>query len=217
MATSIQRFDFSINVMRAQLWQYDNATKTTEILQHLNDWIAENNGLFWDSWLVDVFNLETANEFGLSVWSTIFNLPLFADQETSPDDYPAFGFAAYGSAFNQGNFAVDQPFYNLTVEEKRIILRMKAFKILTNPTMKQINEFFSRLFGPLNAYVTSDNTLPMQCVYNFSSSIGVSDRLIKAMQTLDVLPTPATVKATMGIFQSATNAIHFSKTGNITG
>ena len=76
MAATIQEFDFSVDLLQAILWQYNNATSLQSLLNSEQAWVIENQTEFWENWLRDVFDLRTANEFGLSVWSIILGIPL---------------------------------------------------------------------------------------------------------------------------------------------
>ena len=76
MSGGIQLFDFSVDLLRAILWQYNDATRLQSLLQQKQDWYNEQQTEFWSSWYRDVFNLDTANDFGLAVWSIILEVPL---------------------------------------------------------------------------------------------------------------------------------------------
>lgn len=78
MTTRIQEFDYSINLLRALLWQDNAAPKTTSLLQQKQAWYDENVSTFWQNWVTDVFDIRTANEFGLAVWAIILGIPTSA-------------------------------------------------------------------------------------------------------------------------------------------
>ena len=65
--SKIQDFTFSANLLESLLWQYNEAETLQSILQQKQDWYDLNFSQFWDDWYNDVFNLQTANNFGLSV------------------------------------------------------------------------------------------------------------------------------------------------------
>ena len=65
------KLEFNVNLMRTILWQYENAPKLKALVQSEQDWANENVTEFWKDWYRDVFNLKTANDFGLNVWSRI--------------------------------------------------------------------------------------------------------------------------------------------------
>ncbi|WP_231668322.1 DUF2612 domain-containing protein [Ralstonia solanacearum] len=63
-------------------------------------WSASRHGTnathtaFWENWIRDVFDLRTANDFGLSVWSEILGVPLAVTVDPTKPGTPVFGFAA---------------------------------------------------------------------------------------------------------------------------
>ena len=64
-----------INLEKTILWQYDKATRLTRVLLSKENWYKQNVTNFIVGFLIDIFNLKTANDFGLSVWGKILNFP----------------------------------------------------------------------------------------------------------------------------------------------
>ncbi|BBW41278.1 DUF2612 domain-containing protein [Citrobacter portucalensis] len=98
---NIQRFDFSLDLMKVLKWEYDQSPNLSNIFNLKQKWYDDNHQDFWTSWERDVFNLFTANDFGLNVWAIILNLPLYTESKASPTNYPAFGFADFGLNFGR--------------------------------------------------------------------------------------------------------------------
>jgi hypothetical protein len=71
----IQQFDFSVNLLQALLWQYNGATNLQGLLEAKYNWYYTNQSQFWNDWIGNVFNLATADDFGLAVWSIILGQP----------------------------------------------------------------------------------------------------------------------------------------------
>lgn len=92
MSTQVQSFDYSVDLLRSVLWAYNEAENLQGLLNAKQTWYDKNHVEFWESWITDVFDLRTANDFGLSVWAVILDLPLFGDNAVSPPEYPAIGF-----------------------------------------------------------------------------------------------------------------------------
>lgn len=90
MSASIEDFDFSVDVLSALIWRNNEAAHLQALLQAKQDWYAENFEQFWTDWVTDVFDLRTANEFGLSVWALILGVPL--SLIIAPNTGPQFGF-----------------------------------------------------------------------------------------------------------------------------
>lgn len=91
----IQEFDsFIVDVKQSILWQYDNATNLLGLINQKQIWYDLYQSQFWEDWYNNVFNLQTANFFGVELWSKILNLPfLVPTQEISTQ--PTFGFNAF--------------------------------------------------------------------------------------------------------------------------
>ncbi len=81
--SDIQEFDFSVNLLKAILWQYDGSPNLKGLLDEKDAWYISNQTEFWDNWITDVFDLRTANSFGLGVWSIILNESLYRRQNIS--------------------------------------------------------------------------------------------------------------------------------------
>lgn len=187
---NIQTFDYSIDLMKVLPWQYDNSNIRT-LLEKKSEWYDENHRQFWEDWERDVFNLTTANDFGLNVWSIILNLPLYTRDDASPSNYPAFGFASFGMNFDNGNFATDATnFSNLSTDDKRLLLMLRWAKITSDGTMWHINETLYRLMG---GKVYALDGLDMTITFIFTERL--SSVLMNLLETYDIFPRPSGVKA----------------------
>jgi hypothetical protein len=192
--TTIQSFDFSVNLLRALLWQYNDAVNLQGILQSKQDWYNTENQKFWEDWVRDVFDLRTANDFGLAVWAIILNVQLFVPGETVNPNKPTFGFGAFYQNFGRGNFfGVTSSTIPLNTEQRRIILQLRYFQLVTNGTVPQINRFLRHVFSDLGNSFVIDN-LDMSCTYVFDFEMPTQLRY--ALESFDVLPRPAGVKTT---------------------
>jgi hypothetical protein len=133
----IQQFNYSVNLLQAILWQYDESSNLLSLINQKQAWYDEYQTQFWIDWYNNVFNLETANQFGLSVWSYILNVPLFLNNP-QPMDRPTWGFnnnlafpVLENSYLNFGflpTITTGGNFYNklinLSLEEQRFLLRL---------------------------------------------------------------------------------------------
>lgn len=190
------------------IWQYEKSENILSLLNSKKAWYDLNYLEFLVDWITNVAFLETANEFGLAVWAIILDLPLFTVSQPSPPSYPAFGFSPHGMNFENGNFAVDAPtINNLSVEQKRLILRLRYFQLTTRCSVPEINEFLSVLFGPGKVFVL-DN-LNMTITYVFTSA--PDSGLMYVLQQFDVLPRPAGVE--VDFMMSAVDGFGFDPYG----
>ena len=188
---NIQVIDCYANLMRAILWQYDNAEALKRIIRGEHEFINRVNCQFWNDFYRDVFNLPTANEFGLAIWSRILDIPLQLEVQPQPDKI-AWGFGPFRKNFNNGNFAVTQAsVIGLTVQQKRTILQMRAFNLMMKPTVPNINLMLSRLFAAEGrAWVIDNHNMTMNYFFEFE----IPSWLQIALDSFDVLPSPAGVK-----------------------
>lgn len=190
--SAIQAFDYSVNLLQNILWQYDQSPNLVALVQKKQDWYSLQQTAFWSNWFDDVFNLHTANDFGLAVWAIILDIPIFADTGASPDNYGAWGFDPYGENFDHGNFATSGSGVVLTTAERRSILRLRYHQLTTNGSVTSINEALADVFGAGNAHVVDNYN--MTITYTFTTPI--SAPLLAVLQSFDVMPRPAGVSAT---------------------
>lgn len=187
----IQEFDFSVDLLRAILWQYNDAERIQSILQSKQDWYNENQRDFWQNWFDNVFNLQTADEFGLTIWSIILDIPIIV--VTTPPVSPVmrWGYGEYHKNYNNGNFAPSSGgVQTLTVAQARTVLRMRYFQITSKGTVPEINAFMEELFGvDGGAYVVDNLDMTAEYVFEFP----IPSKLQFIFQNYDILPRPAGV------------------------
>lgn len=187
----IQSFDYSVDILQTLLWQFNEAENLEGLLTLKQEWYNENQSEFWESWVRDVFDLRTANDFGLSVWSIILDVPLYGDNPASGSGFPAFGFGSLNNNFGNGNFAtLGGTFNQLSTEQRRLLLRLRYYQLVSSGSIPEINEFLSFLFG--RGVVYALDGLDMTITYVFTQA-PTSDFLY-VLETFDILPRPSGVK-----------------------
>jgi len=185
----IQQFDFSLDLMKVVKWEYDQAPNLINILNLKQEWYRANHEQFWVAWERDVFNLLTANDFGLNVWSIILELPLYSVSGASPTDYPAFGFADFGLNFGNSNFATDADTVNrLSVEQKRDLLRMRWWQITSDGSMPSINHALNDVFGA-DVYALDGQDMTITVVYQKV----LPNLMMNLLIEFDLIPRPSGV------------------------
>lgn len=186
---NIQKFDYHVDLLKVILWQYNDAEKLQKILEQKQNWYNKNQSEFWSSWYKDVFNLDTANDFGLSVWAIILNMPLVADAGASEKDSPAFGFGEYNENFENGNFfTTSTTSVRLTTQQKRLVLKLRYYQLISNGTVPEINRFLKSLFGDAWVLDTYDMSYAI-----FVINTEISSELQFILENYDLLPRPAGV------------------------
>lgn len=193
----IQAFDFSVDLLRALLWQYNKAERLEGLLRQKQAWYDANQSEFWDDWVRDVFDLRTANDFGLAVWSIILDLPLTIAGTPDPAGKPVFGFATYHKNFTRGNFTgrTGSP---LSTSQKRILLQLRYFQLVTRGTVPEVNAFLGKVFADLGTVYVLDD-LDMTIRYIFPP---MPAALRNVIEQFDLLPRPAGVKVTLTVLRA---------------
>ena len=64
----------SEDLNRVITWQFDKAESLVSIIEMLKKFCSESTEKFWDDIVRDVYNIETANSFGLSVWGRVVSV-----------------------------------------------------------------------------------------------------------------------------------------------
>ena len=167
--STVQEFDFSVNLLRAILWEYQEAESLQSLLQQKQDWYTENQTQFWQDWYRDVFNLQTANDFGLTVWSIILNQKIHVSVNFTPATDEAFGFGQYRMNFTRGNFrSTTGGAYRLPTEVARIVLQLRYFQLIGTSTVPSINRALAWVFRNYGlAYVEDNNDMSQTYFFNF--------------------------------------------------
>ncbi len=186
----IQPFDFSVNLLRAMLWQYNEAARLESLVQQKQDWFNVENQGFWEDWQRDVFDLRTANDFGLSVWTIILNMPLQINGSELDAERVIWGFALDDENYTNGNFEGASAF-PLDTEQVRLILRLRYFQLVTRGTVPEVNAFMADLFADLGSvYVIDGLAMTARYVFGFA----LSPDLEAVLSFFDLLPRPAGVQ-----------------------
>lgn len=187
--STIQAFDYSVDVLRGLLWQHNRALALRSLLEQKQGWFVKNQTEFWENWFRDVFNLLTANAFGCQVWARILGLRL--SLPPSENDEPNFGFGEFNKNFDNAPFGPSGPdSVQLTIEQQRIALRLRYFQLVTRCTVVDVNRFLRYVFADLGLVYVRDN-LDMTITYVFTF---VPDpRLLFVIEQYDLLPRPSAV------------------------
>ena len=189
MTDTIADFDSSVDLVRALLWQHDNATALRSLIESKQDWYNINQATFWTNWYRDVFNIDTANDFGLAVWGRILNVGLGL-QVDSTIGIPHFGFGIYHRNFNNGNFArATSGEQALSTDQKRLIIRLRYYQLISRGTVAEINEAMARIFGDLGQVFVRDPLDMSKVTYVFKFTPSSRVRLI--LDRMNLLPRPS--------------------------
>lgn len=167
---------------RVFLWQYDNALCLNKILQNEIDFYGENIGDYVQDWITDVFQLSTANTFGLNVWGKVLGVArptinpqnYVIDSETTlrlynpntglwhgiwlTGNFPALNIEKNGQVAKYSPITLDDESY-------RTCLYAKLYLMYSDASIHSINEYLRRLFPDLTAYCTETGVMEMAIVF----------------------------------------------------
>lgn len=187
----IQALNFSIDLTKSILWEFNNATNLISLINQKASWYEQNQVAFWENWITDVFDIRTCNQFGLVVWSIILDIQL---KKSVPGNIsgPTFGFGAYNKNFGNGNFSLPiESTVTLSIEYQRILLLLRYNYLISNGTIPSINRALSRILGisrPL--YVIDWHDMTITYVVAFTPD----SEFMFILTNGNILPRPAGVK-----------------------
>jgi len=203
----IQQFNYKTDLLQALVWQYNKSTNILGLAQKKQSWYDINQSEFWSNWFNNVFNLLTADNFGLSVWSKILNVPYYVADDPGPEIQETFGFNGFigdstvqmennNANFENGNFAYERQAIILTTEEQRFFLRMVFFKYSTRCAVTGLNQFLDYLtssssIGYIGKLYALDG-LNMTMTYVWSHP-GFPETLLQVLKDNDAFPGPTGV------------------------
>ena len=161
--------EIAFNARNVILWQYDNAPNFNALIAMKQNFYDNAVSDFWENWIVDVLNIQTANEFGLTLWGFLLNLerPLYT---------------------NAAGELVPIP-----TESYRLLLNAKLYKNYHAPTFSNVNTFIRQIFfnHPDNKSYVQDN-LNMSITYILDFFPTAEEEIV--LQLNDFLPRPSGVK-----------------------
>lgn len=182
--------DNDVNLLRCLLWQHDNAEALKHLIRAKQDWYDENHVEFWRNWFRDVFDLRTANEFGLAVWARILGVRM--DIGVGASSGSKFGFGTNHQNFNNGGFGRAVPgSISMTIEQRRIVLRARYLQLVSRGTVPEINMGLKLLVGHLGpSWVVDHGNMSTTVYFQFPEDSQL--RLI--LEHYKLIPVPTGVK-----------------------
>lgn len=191
------------DLMAGVTWSFDQSPRLLSLLRAKQDWYNENHVEFWEGWTDRIFQLKTANTFGIAVWAFILNVPLTALSLRDRFRYFAFGPTrenftnSEGEPVNPtaGNFPpISQAGQIATPKEKIQALRLRYYALTSDCTIDSINKMLTDVFEDEGlAYVVDNEDMTMEYVFTFPVSVGFRQSMIE----YGLLPKPAGVSITI--------------------
>jgi hypothetical protein len=192
MSDTVQEFDFSVNLLKAILWEYNDAANLQSLLTQKAAWYTTNQTEFWENWITNVFDLRTANDFGLSVWSIILGAPI--NMVSRPSNRTSWGFGSKRGNFAHYNFANPNGIIRqMPTEMARIYLQLRYFQLTSSGTVPETNRMLKYVFGGMGScWLQDKGNMEQRYVFNFP----LSRELTFLFDNFDILPRPAGVGTT---------------------
>lgn len=166
MAENILNIDPTIDLKQCLLWQYQNSEKLKSLILSKEEWYQGHQAQFWQDWYDNVFNIETANDFGLSVWGEILN-------------------------FSRNVTAKDGSLHYLTTEQYRMILKGQLLRFGMGASAPEMNKWLSTVFAGKGACYCLDsyNMTAIPVVFRAAPN----DEIKWLLGNIDFFPRPAGV------------------------
>lgn len=190
---TISPFDPWVTVLS----QYANSPILTGMITAFND--AMDNTVDLDNFFDMIWNVLTAQGYGLDVWGRIVGAARTVSI-TEPEEFLGFGEAGDPDwqPFNSAPFFGGSPLttnFILSDTSYRTLILAKAFANVCDGSITAINQILLRLFPNRgNCYVTDGRDMTMTYTFEFVLS-PVEATIVQ--QSPGVLPTPAGVSATI--------------------
>lgn len=183
--------NFRTDLMRSVLWQYEDAEKLKQLVQSEQQFYDANVSGFYEDWYRDVFSIDTANEFGLHIWGRILDVPLGI---ATPADKGGidWGFGPNHENFEHGNFSSNVDVFSfLTLEQKRLIIKLRYIQLTTRPSVVAINEAMKEVFADRGDVYVIDSMDMSYVTFMLDFAPDLDIKVI--LDNYDLLPRPATV------------------------
>lgn len=157
------------NVEQTIISQYANSPTLTQLIYNMNQYIDPTTD--FDNFYNFVWNLDTAQGFGLDIWGRIVGISrtlqipaaslYFGFSEATPGSYPFDN-----EPFYNGPAATDA--YELSDDAYRQLIFVKALSNISATTAPAINQILQNLFGTQGrCYVIDDGKMQMHYVFEF--------------------------------------------------
>lgn len=163
-----------IDVEQTIISQYGNSATITQLIQNMNTYIDPRAD--FDKFYDYVWNVETAEGFGLDIWGRIVGVERIINiQEDTP---------------NPGYYTFTSGAYVMPDNEYRVLILIKALANITDCSARSINQLLSNLFASRGrCYVLDLGGMSLR--YTFEFYLKPFEYVI--IMSLDLAPRPAGV------------------------
>ncbi|CUJ80799.1 DUF2612 domain-containing protein [Achromobacter sp. 2789STDY5608628] len=179
-------------VARTIISQYANSPTLVQLANNMDDYI--NPDANFDAFYDFVWNVETAQGFGLDIWGKIVDIGRML---TVPGDVSYLGYeeAISWQPFNQAPFFTGvqaTQTYRLADDAYRKLILVKALANISDCTSPSLNRLLSNLFaGRGRCYVSDTGNMEFRYVFEFA----LEPYEIAILTQSGAIPKPAAVLA----------------------
>lgn len=179
------------DLTKALLWRHNDAVKLQSLIANKQAFYDKQVTSFFSDWKKDVFDLETANDFGLMVWSIILDFPISINSTESAPDNSSFGFGAFRKNFGH-QFSPPADTLSLTTDIARIVLKLRFYGLVTRATIPECTAIVKEVFKSYgDCYCLDGLNMTIRYIFNFNLPSG----LRQIFNDYDLLPRPNSVEA----------------------
>jgi hypothetical protein len=199
-----------IDVEQTIISQYGNSATITRLVRNMNTYLDPRAD--FDAFYNFVWNVETAQGFGLDIWGRIVNI---SRNLLIPEEINYFGFSeampgAY--PFDEGTFydadSVATQTYRLADDAYRKLILIKALANISSTYAPSINQLLQNLFFDRGrCYILDSGNMQIEYVFEFI----LTPYEFAIMTQSGVLPRPAGVS--IMLFATDIPAFGFSEAG----
>lgn len=162
---------FKIDLQKCIIWQYDKASKLNSLITQKESWYTKYVTNFIRDFFWNIFNIDTANEFGLTIWGKMLGL-------------------------DRNVVFIGGESHYLTTEQYRFLLKGQILKFnMKNVSVPEINKYLRVIFNlEDNSQAFVKDNQDMTITYNITKDMGLlQEEITQLLNYYDFLPRPAGV------------------------
>lgn len=164
MSDKVFELDTDLNLGDCFLWQYDQAAKIKSLLQKKQSFCQKEITEFWNNWLTNVFNIDTANEFGLSIWGTFLDV-------------------------QRPSYELNGEIVQFDDDQYRTLIKGRLMLMNSNGSIPSINAYLNYLFPGKAVFAVDYYDMSINLVFYYQPT----EKEMAIIQSEGFLPKPAGV------------------------
>lgn len=161
----VMNLDNTVNLLECLLWQYDKAERLKSLIQKCQDEFNGNVKDFWNNFYTNIFNLNTANTFGLSVWGILLGV-------------------------ERPTYISDGQTYSYSDDMYRLLLKSRSLLFRMDGSIYQMNRYIEYLFPNKPILVLDGLDMTIRLVFYYTPTA----EELQVLNNPDFLPRPSGVE-----------------------